>query len=152
VKSLDTNILLYGTNADCAEHAWARPVIESLLAAPGEWVLADQMLLEYYRLIRNPHVLATPLDAASAWDRVRFFREQAGCLHCGDELSAWADIAKWLRQPAFPAARTFDLVLAATLRANGVRTFYTRNTRDFAGFGFFRAVNPEFARQEHGIR
>jgi toxin-antitoxin system PIN domain toxin len=143
MKSLDTNILLYGTNADCAEHAWARPVIEQLLATPEEWILADQVLLEYYRLVRNPHVLATPLDALSAWSRVRFFREQAGCLHCGYELSAWADIAEGLQHPSFPPSRTFDLVLAATLRANGVRTFYTRNTRDFSGFGYFKTINPE---------
>ena len=37
---------------------------------------------------------------------------------------------------------TFDVVLAATLRDNGVEAFYTRNSRDFDGLGWFEVIDP----------
>lgn len=141
MNSLDTNVLLYATNADCPEHASARLVVEQLLAAPGEWVIADQVLFEYYRLLRNAAVLTRPLKAADAAGRLRFFREEAGCMHCGYEMALWPEIAERLEQPGFPPARTFDLVLAVTLRAAGVDRFYTRNVKDFRAFGFFEVVD-----------
>jgi toxin-antitoxin system PIN domain toxin len=143
MNSLDTNILYYATNADCAEHQWARPVVEAMLERPAEWMLADQVLFEYYRLIRNPKVLAKPLDAAEAAKRIRFFREEAGCLHCGYDLKTWDTIWTHLHDRHFKPSRTFDLVLATTLQAHGVKVFYTRNTADFAPFGLFEVRNPE---------
>jgi toxin-antitoxin system PIN domain toxin len=142
MNSLDTNILLYATNADCPEHPRARPVIEEMLAAPGQWVIADQVLFEYYRLVRNPAVLARPLSAAEAKKRLGFFRDESGVPHCGYEIALWPEIANQLGRPGFSAARTFDLVLAVTLKAAGVRRFYTRNVRDFRPFGFFEVVDP----------
>ncbi|MCU0726373.1 MAG: PIN domain-containing protein [Planctomycetes bacterium] len=142
MNSLDTNLLLYATNADCAEHTRARPVIEEMIAAPGEWVIADQVLLEYYRLVRNPAVLARPLSAAEAEKRLEFFREESGVPHCGYEIALWPEIAKQLGRPGFRAARTFDLVLAVTLRAAGVERFLTRNVRNFRPFDFFEVVDP----------
>jgi predicted nucleic acid-binding protein len=143
MNSLDANILYYATNADCPEHVWARPVLQELLDTPDQWVLADQVLWEYYRLVRNPSVLSRPLRAAEAAQRLRFFREEAGCMHCGYDTALWTEMAAWLARPEFPAARTFDLLLAVTLRAAGVRRFYTRNVKDFQPFGFFEVLNPE---------
>ena len=40
------------------------------------------------------------------------------------------------------SAHIFDRVLSVTLQRNGVKRFYTRNTRDFAEFGFEALVNP----------
>jgi predicted nucleic acid-binding protein len=49
--------------------------------------------------------------------------------------------AQW-SNPEFPARRTFDAVLAVTLRSNGVTRFYTRNARAFAGAGFAEVIEP----------
>ena len=37
---------------------------------------------------------------------------------------------------------SYDAVLAATLLSHGVRTFYTRNTKDFVSAGFHQVNNP----------
>lgn len=42
----------------------------------------------------------------------------------------------------FPHRRTHDAVLAATLLGHGVRTFYTRNLKDFWDAGFERIIDP----------
>ena len=101
------------------------------------------MLLEYYRLVRNPSVLESPLSASGAAERLDFFRNRAGCMHCGYEIKLWPELQAWLKRPSFPPSHTFDLILAVTLRANGVTTFFTRNDRDFNRFGFFEVINPD---------
>ena len=143
MKSLDTNILLYGTNADCPEFTWANPVLERMRAEPGQWIISDQVFLEYYALIRSPRVLTQPLDPLAASRQVEALREEVGCLHCGYSVDSWQEIRHWLGNPEFPARRVFDLVLAVTLRDHGVKIFFTRNVKDFEPFGFFEVVNPE---------
>ncbi len=142
MKSIDTNLLYYATNRDCQEHEKARALLEQVARETGEWILADQVLFEYYRLVRNPLVLAHPLPAQEASLRLRFFREELGCLHCAYDRDCWEQAVAALAAPAFPPARTFDLVLAVTLRRNGVDAFYTRNVRDFEGFGWFTVIDP----------
>jgi len=42
--SFDTNILIYATDQDCAEHGAALELMESALDAPENWIVADQVL------------------------------------------------------------------------------------------------------------
>lgn len=142
MNSVDTNILLYATNRDCPEHPSARPVYERLLAGPFEWIIADQVLYEFYRALRNPRILERPLEAEEAVEQIRFLRKEAGCLHCAYEASMWKEVTKWLAKADFPSRLVFDAVLAVTLKANGVRKFYTRNVKDFAFFDFFELIDP----------
>ncbi|MFY7950663.1 MAG: TA system VapC family ribonuclease toxin [Gemmatimonas sp.] len=142
MQSLDTNILLYAINRDCAEHESCRTLVAEALDAPNDWVIADQLWFELYRLLRHPSVLQRPLDAATAANTVAWYRDKSGWQQC-----AWSPAqmprlhAQWAKQD-FPARRTFDAVLALTLRSNGVTRFYTRNVRDFADAGFAAVVDP----------
>jgi predicted nucleic acid-binding protein len=142
VKSLDTNILYFATNLSCPEHKNALRLVEQMVEQPRSWIIADQVLFEYYRLIRNPAVLAKPLSASEAARRLRFFREEIGCLHCAYEPRFFAQLLDCLQGPSFAAARSFDAVLAVTLKNHGVKTFFTRNAKDFSAFGWFAVVDP----------
>ena len=44
--------------------------------------------------------------------------------------------------PSFPRRRTYDQVLAVTLKSHGVTEFYTRNEADFRTAGFASVINP----------
>ncbi|MFN9310508.1 TA system VapC family ribonuclease toxin [Gemmatimonas sp.] len=142
MQSLDANILLYAINRDCAEHESCRALVAEALDAPNDWVIADQLWFELYRLLRHPSVLQRPLDATTAANTVAWYRDRSGWQQC-----AWSPAqmprlhAQWAQQD-FPARRTFDAVLALTLRSNGVTRFYTRNVRDFADAGFAAVVDP----------
>jgi toxin-antitoxin system PIN domain toxin len=142
MNSIDTNILFYATNASCPEHTAARGILERAAREPLEWILADQVLVEYYRLVRNPAVLTHPLTATEAARRLRFFRDELGCRHCAYDRGCWEEVLAGLSERAFPARRTFDLVLAVTLHRNGVDAFYTRNVSDFKGFSWFKVIDP----------
>jgi toxin-antitoxin system PIN domain toxin len=142
MKSLDTNILVYASNQDSPEHLKAQKLVSELLAAPGEWIIADQVLIELYRALRNPAVFQRPASAPDAWDMVNFYREEAGCQRCCFELDMWRRLERHLKSNRFEAKRTFDAVLAITLISNTVDVFYTRNIIDFKGLGFRSLVNP----------
>ena len=142
MNSLDTNLLYYATNASCPEHSRAKQFIERAAQEPSDWIIADQVLLEYYRLIRNPAVLERPLSAFEAAQRVLFFRDEIGWRHCAYDRECWGEVMSGLSGASFPARRTFDLVLAVSLHRNGVSTFFTRNPADFTGFDWLRVVDP----------
>lgn len=143
MKSGDTNLLLYAMNRGCAEHAAAKAWLEKALAEPREWIFADQVLFELYRLLRHPKVTAKPLTAKAALAQIAWFREETGFLHCGYDESRWAGVMEALaKQGKRSGLLVHDAVLAETLRAQGVTQFYTRNPKDFASFGFFEVVNP----------
>lgn len=142
MNSLDTNILIYASNEDAPEHAKAQKVVAKLLATPSEWILADQVLIEFYRALRNPAVFQSPTTAPDAWGIINFYREEAGCQRCCFELEMWHRLEHHLKSRRFEAKRTFDAVLAITLIGNAVQVFYTRNTKDFKGFGFRSVINP----------
>jgi predicted nucleic acid-binding protein len=79
---------------------------------------------------------------ASNEDVPEYAKAQAGCQRCCFELEMWHWLERHLKSSRFEAKRTFDAVLAITLISNTVDVFYTRNTRDFRGFGFRSIVNP----------
>ena len=138
--SLDTNILLYAQNRDCAEHPTARAFVVQC-ADRDDIAICELVLLELYQLLRNPAVLAAPLSAPDA---------AAVC-------ASWRDNPRWAlienapvmdkvwavaRRPDIARRAVFDARIALTLRHHGVTEFATRNIADYEGFGFTRLINP----------
>jgi len=141
-NSLDTNILVYAADEDAAEHKAASVVVDEMLANPSEWILADQVLFEFYRAVRNSRVFRHPLGAKEAALRVQFLQSESGVARCCYELGQWEEVFSRLADRSTPAARTHDIVLGVTLQANGVKRFFTRNTKDFHAIGFRELINP----------
>lgn len=142
MKSLDTNILLYAINNDCPEHGAARAVVDEALRERQSWIVADQVWFELYRLLRNPAVLAHPLESEEASSTIVWYREKSGWLRCAWEPGMMDAALRFLKDPDFPARRVFDLVLGITLLRNGVDELVTRNTKDFGGMGFAKLRDP----------
>ena len=142
MKSLDTNILIYAVNQGCTEHDRARQVYEAMLESPAEWIVCDQVLFEFYRALRNRRILERPLGPSAALHQIRFLREESGVLHCGYDTRFWEKIVGAMAGSDPVSSHIFDRILAITLLGNGVTTFHTRNTRDFAEFPFQHLVNP----------
>jgi predicted nucleic acid-binding protein len=118
------------------------PSIGTAQSTPSDWVVADQLWFELYRLLRHPNVLQRPLDAATAANTVAWYRDKSGWQQCAWSPAQMPKLQAQWSNPEFPARRTFDAVLAVTLRSNGVTRFYTRNARAFAGAGFAEVIEP----------
>jgi hypothetical protein len=142
MRSLDTNILFYALNADCPEHSACRSLVEMALASPQDWIVAEQVWFELYRLLRNPLVLSRPLSASETTQEIDWFRSRSGWARCAWEPYLMDQLKPLWQKDSFPAKRTFDLVLALTLKAQGVTEFFTRNAKDFHDLGFFAVKNP----------
>lgn len=142
MNSIDTNILLYAINRDCPEHGAAIGLVRRALAEPSSWIVADQVWFELYRLLRNPSVLGAPLSAADAAETIEWYRGRSGWLTCAWEPDLMPRLSAVWRRSAFSARSTFDAVLAVTLKAHGVRTLYTRNSRDFRTMDLFEVSDP----------
>ena len=142
MNSLDTNILIYAANSSAPEHGKALAVVETMLAHPADWILADQVLWEFYKALRHPRILQKPRSAAQAAAQVRFLREQSGVACCAYELDHFPEVLQCLESGKFPYQRTHDALLGITLRRHGVTDFYTRNERDFVDAGLPRIINP----------
>jgi predicted nucleic acid-binding protein len=142
MNSMDTNILVYAADADASEHKAASGVVGEMLANPNKWVLADQVLFEFYRAVRNSRIFRHPLGSREAALRIRFLQSECGVARCCYDLDQWDAVFSRLADPGTPAARTHDIVLGVTLKSHGVNRFYTRNTKDFQEIGFRELINP----------
>lgn len=142
MKSLDTNILVYSLNRDCAEYQKAASALQEALDYPKLWIIADQVYIELYKALRNPRVFGKPHTAEDAFSKVQTLRDHSGLRRCCYADSVWDNLASNLKSPNFPYQRTHDAVLAQTLLKAGVQVLYTRNTKDFEGYGFEQVVNP----------
>jgi predicted nucleic acid-binding protein len=116
--------------------------VRKALSEPDSWVIADQVWFELYRLLRNPNVLSKPLDARRAAEAIDWYRNKSGWRKCSWECKHMSELSEAWKEKDFPARRVFDLVLAVTLRENGVDELYTRNIADFTDRGFRRLINP----------
>lgn len=143
MKSLDTNILVHALDTGSPYHAACYPIYESLLRDRSQWIVADQMLFELYRLLRNPVVFRNPLGASEATRLIERIRDGGSAMHCAYDSRLWPKVMDLLRRfPDRKGVLVFDAALAVTLKSKGVKTFYTRNTRDFLSFGLFDVVEP----------
>jgi predicted nucleic acid-binding protein len=144
MKSIDTNLLVHALDRSSPYHDKALPLYEQLMTERGGgWVIADQTLFELYRAVRNPSIFERPLSAGQATRLLEQIRDRSAAVHCAYDARLWPKVLELLRRfPDRKGILVFDAVVAVTIHAKGVRTFYTRNTADFRDFGFFDVVDP----------
>lgn len=138
--SIDTNVLLYAQNRDCAEHDAAVAFLAEC-ADRDDVAVCELVLLELYQLLRNPAVVTRPLDGAAAAQICQAFRGNRRWALI-ENAPVMGTVWRLAAEPGVARRRLFDARLALTLRHHGIDEFATRNTRDFTGFGFTRVWDP----------
>ena len=120
------------------------PPFVSKHAEDQRFVIAEQVLVELYCLLRNPVVQTRPLTAPEAVSVVSAYRSNPAWAVVDIPSGPDAMNAVWSRAaaPGFARRRIHDMRLAETLRHWGVDEFHTRNVRDFADAGFRVLSNP----------
>ena len=143
--SIDTNLLFHACNADSPDHEAALQFVTEN-SSNRQCVISELVLVELYRLLRNPVVLTRPLPAPDAASVIQSFRHHPNWAITGfPPLSSksihdrlWAVAAL----PGFAYRRIYDARLALSLQHFGVTDFATANVKDFDGLGFNRVWNP----------
>ena len=137
---IDTNIFAYARIASAPMHKEALAFLNSIAECP-DVVVSELVLTEFYLLLRNEKILETPLSASEAVAECQIFRA-----HPRWQLVDSAEVMKevWpiAASEGFARRRIFDVRLAKSLQAHGVKEFATANVRDFEGLGFRKVWNP----------
>jgi hypothetical protein len=139
---VDTNVLAYAVNKDCAEHAAASRALARWLAGSIPWALTWQIVYEFLRIVTHPRVFSRPLSARQALgfldpilgsDLVTVLRPTAR------HEAVLSDVIKEFGNPAGNIFH--DLHVAATMREHGVGQIMTADT-DFRKFRFLTVTDP----------
>ncbi|WP_067968836.1 TA system VapC family ribonuclease toxin [Mycolicibacter icosiumassiliensis] len=138
--SIDTNVLLYAANQDCAENDAAVAFLGEC-ASRSDVAVCELVLMELYQLLRNPAVLQEPLDAPAAAAMCQAFRHNRRWALI-ENASVMNEVWALAATPGIARRRLFDARLALTLRHHGIDEFATRNIKDFNEFGFSRVWDP----------
>ena len=138
---VDTNLLIAWLNSAHPWHSAARPWFEAQ-SASADLVLCELVLVELYGLLRNPAVLAQPLNAPAAVTLIQSLREHPRWELVDYPGSLMAEVWSAAAAPQFALRRIYYARLALALRHHGVTEFATANVKDFEGFGFTRVWNP----------
>lgn len=96
MKSFDTNILFYSLNQDAPESESALRLNRRALDTQEEWIVADQVYFEFYRLIRNPSVIDRPLTGNQPFEVIDYYRNKNGWLKCAYNVPFWEDMVPYL--------------------------------------------------------
>src|SRR4029077_5334807 len=63
---VDTNVLVYALDADAAQHASSRALLEADRAASVTLYVTSQIICEFYSVVTNPRRVAKPCSPAAA--------------------------------------------------------------------------------------
>jgi len=138
--TVDTNVLVYASNADDPLHEQARTLVERLAAGPEIVYLFWPVVLGYLRIVTHPSILPKPLSPKVAMRNVEALLERPHVRAPGEADGFWpifrASAGERPRGNDVPYAH-----LVALMRQHGVRLIWTRD-RDFRRFDGIEARDP----------
>ncbi len=139
---VDTNVLVYAANRDCAEHAAARSALEGWLAGSTPWALTWGIVYEFFRIVTHPKVFRRPLAANEALSFLSpILTSDIVSLLVPSERHE-ALLRETIGEFGSPTGNIFhDLHTAVLMRENGVTEIMTADV-DFRKFSFVTVTNP----------
>lgn len=139
---VDTNVLVYAADADAAEHARCRGLLDSWRGQAGAWYLTWGVCYEFLRVVTHPRVFRRPWTAevANGFLSVLLTSPGAAVLvptdrHARILTETIAEV------PHVTGNLVHDLTTAVLMREHGIRRIVTRDT-DFHRFPFLEPIDP----------
>jgi toxin-antitoxin system PIN domain toxin len=135
-STVDTNVLIYASNASDPLHGPAESLVKRLAAGPELLYLFWPVLLGYVRIVTHAGILPRPLTPREAIANVESLLDRAHVRAPGEADGFWR-----LYRSAGDQARgneVPDAHLVSLMRQNGVRVIYTPDR----GFRRFDGVDP----------
>ena len=142
--ALDTNLLVYAHNTDSEFHKQAAAFVTKVVnerdhKGNTRSACLPQVLSEFVHVVTWQRV-EKPLSIAEAIRVVRDYRNVGIPIIHQRETQIQTFLE--LLESGTTRKKVFDMVLAATLKDNGIAGLYTANVDDFKTFDFLKAVNP----------
>lgn len=142
--AVDTNLLFYAVNPRSPFHPGARRFLSSLQRDESV-VLSELVLVELYRLLRNPVINEKPLAAGPAAEVIETYRRHPAWMIVSlpvEQRRLHDRLWRLAAKSRFPYRRIYDARLGLSLVQQGVTELATVNVKDFQDLGFRRVWNP----------
>ncbi len=139
---VDTNVLVYASNADAAAHTVCRRYVEEWCSGSFPWYLTWGIVYEFLRVTTHPNLLPAPYTPDEAWAFVGSLLDSPGASVLMETQRHHAILGEVLAEiPAVTGNAVFDVRTAVLMREHGIRTIYTHDM-DFHRFPFVEVVDP----------
>ena len=142
--AIDTNILVYAHRETTPQHQPAERCLERLVAGTDRWALPWPCAHEFFSIVTNPRIYASPTPPAVALDILASLQSSRRCEFIGEGVNHLGILSQLVEQSGYRGPRVHDARVAAVCLAHGVREIWTAD-RDFAAFAPLKAVNPLIA-------
>ena len=141
---VDTNVLIYALDADAAQHAAARALLDAARAdASATLYVTTRSVCEFYSVVTNPRRVPRPRTAAEAVDAVSGLLAYLRVLPVpARTVDGWLEL---LRRHPVTGGDVFDLQIAATMQANGIRRSIRSTPPTSRSFRNSRSWSPRTA-------
>jgi toxin-antitoxin system PIN domain toxin len=139
---VDTNILTYAVNRDCAEHGAARDALSGWLSGATPWATTWGVMYEFLRVTTHPRVFPRPLSADQAVEFLEPLLASDIVTIIGPTSRRAALLHATIRDVGRPSGNLFhDLHTAVVMREHGVSEIMTADA-DFRKFPFLVVTDP----------
>jgi toxin-antitoxin system PIN domain toxin len=137
---VDSNLLIYATDADSPHHARARPWVEELVSSAAPVGLAWIVILGFLRVTTRAGVLRRPFTPAEAAAFIDEWLEQPYVTVLGPGEHHWPILRNLLKATGTAGNLVPDAHLAALAIEHGCALYSADN--DFKRFPGVEHVNP----------
>ncbi|MBI4493415.1 MAG: type II toxin-antitoxin system VapC family toxin [Chloroflexi bacterium] len=137
---LDTNVLVYASQAESPFHQAAQRAIQDLYDRRAELWISRQVLREYIAALTRPGAFTDPEQVATLIADVRRF--QSRFLVAEDNREVTERLLALLERIRVGGKHVHDANIVATMQAHGIRRLLTNNPADFARFSHLITVVP----------
>lgn len=127
--TVDTNVLLYASNADDEMHEVARELLARLARGPDLLYLFWPTIMGFVRIATHPSIFDKPLTPNEAATAVTELMARANVRTPAEQAGFW-DLYRATADSQTRGNHVLDAHLAALMRQHGVGVIYTRD-RDF---------------------
>ena len=139
--TLDTNVLVYASDASSPFHRQAIELVSTVAAGPDLVYLFWPVALSYLRIATHPAIFARPLPAAEAMANLGDLIARPHVRTCGEGEGFWESYQHVVASAPAQGNLVPDAHLVALMRENGVSTIWSHD-RDFRRFEGIAVRDP----------
>jgi predicted nucleic acid-binding protein len=129
---LDTNVLVYATQATAPENQLTRQKLQELEAFEPEFWISRQVLREYISTVSRPQTYANPLSMDTIAKRVRLFEQIFRV--ADDTAEVTANLLNLITEYPTGGKQVHDANIVATMLTYGIGSLLTGNIGDLKRF------------------
>lgn len=140
---IDSNVFIYFADSSSPYHHKAKVFVEKIISGGINPIASPQNIYEFYSIITDKKRTGNAYSQKEAREFIAGILSLPNLKILQISHQVFEKVMEFLKSEKISSRQIFDAVLAATMIANGVKTIYTLNTKDFEIFGpEIRAVDP----------